>query len=46
MRRSSAAMSLSGLLCNTALDPAFGCSEESDSLMPRLRFVSAKLVRE
>lgn len=32
MRRSSAVLSLSGLLSNTALDPAFGCSEESDSL--------------
>ena len=32
MRRSSAVMSLSGLLSNTALDPAFGCSEEADSL--------------
>ncbi len=32
MRRSSAVMSLSGLLSNTALDPAFGCSEQSDSL--------------
>ncbi len=31
MRRSSAAMSLSGLLSDTALDPAFGCSEEADS---------------
>ncbi len=32
MRRSSAVLSLSGLLSNTALDPAFGCSEESASL--------------
>jgi len=30
MRRSSAAMSLGGLLSDTALDPAFGCSEEAD----------------
>ncbi len=32
MRRSRAVLSLSGLLSNTALDPAFGCSEQSDSL--------------
>jgi len=32
MRRSSAVLSLNGLLSNTALDPAFGCSEESASL--------------